>query len=114
MNHSLSLFPFTDWPLESKSPLVTQAFPIALFEHPLLLALRVFHVLFGTDRKPFHCFTTWILALMKEAFHQIIGHCRELVSSVSPPASMRPRHLVTPTHSPQGTLGQLRDTGFRG
>lgn len=50
---------------------VTQAFPIALFQHPLLLTLRAFHVLFGTDRKPFHCFTTWILTLMKEMLHLI-------------------------------------------
>ena len=59
-------------------------------EHPLPSAPRVFHVLFGTDRKPFHCFTTWILALMKEALHQIIGGCRELLSSVRAPASSRP------------------------
>ena len=59
-------------------------------EHPLPSAPRVFHVLFGTDRKPFHCFTTWILALMKEALHQIIGGCRELLSSVWAPASSRP------------------------
>lgn len=50
---------------------MTQAFPIALFQHPLLLTLRAFHVLFGTDRKPFHCFTTWILTLMKEMLHLI-------------------------------------------
>lgn len=59
-------------------------------EHPLPSAPRVFHVLFGTDRKPFHCFTTWILALMKEALHQIIGGCRELLPSVPAPASSRP------------------------
>lgn len=79
-------------------------------EHPLPSAPRVFHVLFGTDRKPFHCFTTWILALMKEALHQIIGGCRELLSSVRAPASSRPRaprprRQLPPRAPPAGRRG---------
>ncbi|KAM7335182.1 hypothetical protein ACRRTK_005659 [Alexandromys fortis] len=40
------------------------------------LSAQAFHVLFETDRKPSHCFTTWILAPMKEALHQIISRQR--------------------------------------
>lgn len=87
---------------------MTQTFPIALFQHPLLLALRVFHVLFGTDRKPFHCFSTWILALMKEALHQIIGRCSELASSVHALGiTVSPLPSDPQTPSPWGTFSRM-------
>lgn len=104
MNHPLSLS-FSVFPLQrlgrqnQRGPLVTQAFPIALFEHPLLLARSVFHVLFGTDRKPSHCFATWILALMKEALHQIIGFCHEPLSRAG-----RPDAMALHSQGPQGAL----------
>lgn len=81
---------------------MTQAFPIALFQHPLLLTLRAFHVLFGTDRKPFHCFTTWILTLMKEMLHLIT---EPLKRAPFPNEQTRrqciPAALTSSAHSPQ-------------
>lgn len=82
---------------------VTQAFPIALFQHPLLLTLRAFHVLFGTDRKPFHCFATWILTLMKEMLHLITGPLK----SAAPLPSEQTRQRIILTNSRSSSSTQL-------
>jgi len=93
---------------------VTQAFPIALFQHPLLLTLRAFHVLFGTDRKPFHCFTTWILTLMKEMLHLIT----EPLKRAPFPNEQTLRQCTTTahmaSHAPSGMAGttSLRATSM--
>lgn len=84
---------------------MTQAFPIALFQHPLLLTLRAFHVLFGTDRKPFHCFTTWILTLMKEMLHLIT----EPLKRAPFPNEQTPRHCMPASHT-----GSARSPGMAG
>lgn len=84
---------------------VTQAFPIALFQYPLLLTLRAFHVLFGTDRKPFHCFTTWILTLMKEMLHLITEPLkRALFPNEQTLRQCIPAALTSSAHSPQAAL----------
>lgn len=59
---------------------------------------------------------------MKEAFHQIIGRCSELVSRVSVPRiCVSPPPSDPQTHSPWGTLSQdgqgicgLQDPGVQG